>query len=152
MGLNRRQLAIAGTAAAVAFNITSAARARTQAPEVIAVSKAVEAFRVAMLAADKTALEALCTDHLSYGHSSGRVETKAEFLAAAASGKTTWKSLTFSNGSQSVLYGTGIERHTLIGETVSEGKTTAVNVGVLMVWQWQQDGHWRLLARQAYRL
>ena len=32
-----------------------------------------------------------------------------------------------------------------------EGKTTPVKIGVLMVWH-KQDGHWKLLARQAVRL
>jgi len=39
----------------------------------------------------------------------------------------------------------------LTGETESEGKTNAIKFGVLMVWQ-RQDGRWKLLARQAYRL
>jgi hypothetical protein len=43
-----------------------------------------------------------------------------------------------------------IVRHILTGETLSEGKTTPIKIGILMVWQ-QQDGRWKLLAGQAYK-
>ena len=40
---------------------------------------------------------------------------------------------------------------TLTGETESEHKVTAVNIGVLMVWQ--KQGHtWKLLARQGFKV
>jgi hypothetical protein len=43
-------------------------------------------------------------------------------------------------------------RHIYTGESEREGgKISATKVGVLMVWQ-KQDGRWRLLARQAYRV
>ncbi len=151
MTINRRQLAVAGVAVALVVSATGAAVARTQSPDAIAVAMATEALRVAMLGADKAALESLCDDALTYGHSSGRVETKAEFIAAATSGKTTWKSLQFFNTSQYGEGGVGYARTTLTGETLSEGKTTDVKVGVLMVWV-NRGGRWRLLARQAFRV
>ena len=51
------------------------------------VTALVEAFRVAMLKGDGGALEQLCADQMSYGHSAGRIETKAQFIAASTSGK-----------------------------------------------------------------
>ena len=42
-------------------------------------------------------------------------------------------------------------RHTVTGETERDGKTKPVTIGVLMVWH-QQNGDWKLLARQAVRL
>jgi hypothetical protein len=42
-------------------------------------------------------------------------------------------------------------RHLFTGENESDGKTNAVKIGVLMVWQ-KQDGRWKLLERQAYRI
>lgn len=47
-----------------------------------AVAQAVEAFRNATLKADRSQFEALCADQLSYGHSAGRIETKAQFINA----------------------------------------------------------------------
>src|SRR5438034_10686907 len=48
-----------------------------------AVAKSVEAFRVAQIAADAKAFDALCAAELSYSHSDGRVEDKATFIANA---------------------------------------------------------------------
>ena len=39
----------------------------------------------------------------------------------------------------------------LVGQTLSEGKTTDINIGILMVWV-KQGVDWKLLARQAYRV
>ena len=41
-----------------------------------------------MIAADKSALENLTAGELSYGHSSGRLENKAQFIEALTSGKS----------------------------------------------------------------
>ena len=116
-----------------------------------AVAQAVEAFRNAMLKADRGQFEALTADQLSYGHSAGRVETKAQFIDAATSGRSTWKFITLTDQTNQIVGNTAIVRHTLTGETEREGKTNPVKIGVLMVWH-KQDGQWKLLARQAVRL
>ena len=115
------------------------------------VTALVEAFRVAMLKGDGGALEQLCADQMSYGHSAGRIETKAQFIAASTSGKSTWNFINLSDQSVNAVGDSAIARHILIGETLSDGKTTAIKIGILMVWQ-KQSGEWRLLARQAYRI
>ena len=45
-----------------------------------AVARNVEAFRLAQIAADPKALSVLCSDDLSYSHSSGFLEDKAAFI------------------------------------------------------------------------
>ena len=119
--------------------------------EEAAVAQAVEAFRNAMLKADRAQFEALCANQLSYGHSAGRVETKTQFIDAATSGRSTWKFITLTDQTIQIVGNTAIVRHTLTGETERDGKTNPVKIGVLMVWQ-KQDGQWKLLARQAVRL
>ena len=116
-----------------------------------AVAQAVEAFRNAMLKADRGQLEALTAEQLSYGHSGGRVENKAQFIDAATSGPATWKFITLTEQTTHIVGNTAIVRHTLTGETERDGKTNPVKIGVLMVWH-KQDGKWKLLARQAVRL
>jgi ketosteroid isomerase-like protein len=151
MSMSRRRLATAvavtGAMLAAALPSDSVAEAGDEA----AVMRAVEGFRKAMLANDRTQFEALCAPQMSYGHSAGKIQTKAEFIADASSGKSTWKSLDFSDVKNSVAGGNAISRFMLTGETESEGKTTAVKIGVLMVWQKQEDA-WKLLARQAFRV
>jgi ketosteroid isomerase-like protein len=116
-----------------------------------AVAQAVEAFRNAMLKADRGQFDVLTAAHLSYGHSGGRVETKAQFIDAATSGPSPWKFITLTDQTTNIVGDTAIVRHTLTGETERDGKTTPVKIGVLMVWH-KQEGAWKLLARQAVRL
>jgi ketosteroid isomerase-like protein len=125
--------------------------AAAQSNDEAAVAQAVEAFRNAMLKADRSQFETLCADQLSYGHSAGRVENKAQFIDAATSGRSTWKFITLADQTNQIVGDTAIVRHTLTGETERDGKTNPVKIGVLMVWH-KQDGHWKLLARQAVRL
>jgi ketosteroid isomerase-like protein len=125
--------------------------AAAQSSDEAAVAQAVEAFRNAMLKADRSQFEALCADQLSYGHSAGRVETKAQFIDAATSGRSTWKFITLTDQTTRIVGNTAIVRHTLTGETERDGKANPVKIGVLMVWH-KPDGNWQLLARQAVRL
>jgi ketosteroid isomerase-like protein len=131
--------------------LTGAAVTAAQSGDEAAVAQAVEAFRNAMLKADRAQFEALCADQLSYGHSAGRVETKAQFIDAATSGRSTWKFITLTDQTTQIVGNTAIVRHTLTGETERDGKTNPVKIGVLMVWH-KPDGNWQLLARQAVRL
>jgi ketosteroid isomerase-like protein len=114
-------------------------------------AQAVEAFRNAMLKADRGQFDALTAEQLSYGHSGGRVETKAQFIDAATNGPSPWKFITLTDQTTHIVGDTAIVRHTLTGETERDGKTTPVKIGVLMVWH-KQEGTWKLLARQAVRL
>ncbi|MDQ3829526.1 MAG: nuclear transport factor 2 family protein [Candidatus Tectomicrobia bacterium] len=131
--------------------LLGAASVVAQSGEEAAVAQAVEAFRTAMLKADRGQFEALTVEQLSYGHSAGRVETKAQFIDAATSGRSRWKFITLTDQTTQMVGDTAIVRHTLTGETERDGKINPVKIGVLMVWH-KQNGEWKLLARQAVRL
>ena len=68
-----------------------------QSKEINAVSAAVEAFRKATIAADKSTLDKLTANELSYGHSSGRLETKAQFIESLTSGKSGFSAIELSD-------------------------------------------------------
>lgn len=146
----QRRLALAGAATLTAGALLHALPAAAQSADT-AVTQAVEDFRVAMLKADKAAFEKLCSAQLSYGHSAGRVETKAEFIAASTNGKSTWNNIEFSDRSVKIAGDNAVARFMLTGQTLSEGKTTDIKIGVLMVWT-KEGGDWKLLARQAFRV
>ena len=129
----------------------AASVAVAQSGDEAAVAQAVEAFRNAALKADRGQFEALTAEQLSYGHSAGRVENKAQFIDAATSGRSTWKFITLTDQTINIVGNTAIVRHTFTGESERDGKTNPVKIGVLMVWH-KQDGNWKLLARQAVRL
>ena len=84
-------------------------------------------------------------------HSSGAVETKAQFIDVVASKKTIYKTINLSEASTVVVGNNAIARHIFSAETESGGKAGSARVGVMQVWA-KQDGRWKLLARQAFRL
>ena len=103
-----------------------------------------------MVDPDRAALDALVADDLSYGHSGGKVDTKSSFIADLLNGNSDFLNITISDQSVKVLKDVAVVRHTLTGQTLDSGKPGAVNLKVLQVWQ-QQNGQWRLIARQAVR-
>jgi hypothetical protein len=104
-----------------------------------------------MIANSRSQLEALCAPDMTYGHSSGRVQTRKEFIDEASSGKSTWKSITLSEQKVSAAGTTGWARFIFSGDLESEGKTNSVHFGCLMVWV-SEGGRWRLFARQGYKI
>ncbi len=113
-----------------------------------AVSKAVEALHAAITSVDTATLARLAADELTYGHSSGRLETKAEFIEAIRSGKSGFSEIAISNQTISVIDNVAMVRHVFQGKTISGGSN---KIGVLTIWLRRQD-EWSLIARQAVKL
>jgi ketosteroid isomerase-like protein len=149
MTIHRRHLAIAGAVALGAQTLLRNAPAL--AADDAAVADAVEALRKASLAADKANLTALADDQISYGHSDGRVQNKAEMLEGFATRKATVKSIEFPELKIAVVGNTAIARHLYVSESELDGKTTNTKIGVIGCWH-KQDGGWKLLGRQGFKL
>jgi hypothetical protein len=98
------------------------------------VAKAVEYLRKAMVEADRAALEKISSDKLSYGHSSGLVESKKEFVEKIASGGSDFVSIELANQSISVSGNTAIVRHELHAKTNDGGKP-GKRISVLLMMQ-----------------
>jgi hypothetical protein len=150
MQITRRQLAVAGALAVSGGSLWWSTATQAASAEEAAVAQAVEALRQAIMSQEKTQLEALCAEQLSYGHSDGRVENKAQFIQGVMTRKAVLKSLTLSDHTIAIVGNDAIARHTWMSESETDGKTTQTKIGVLQVWQ-QQGGAWRLLARQSVR-
>jgi len=116
-----------------------------------AVTAAAETLRQGIFAKDAPKLASVTAPQLNYGHSDGRVETKDQFITAVLGRKATVKSLAFPELKVSVVGNNAIARHIYLSESELEGKTTNTRIGALQVWQ-KQDGAWKLLARQGFRL
>jgi ketosteroid isomerase-like protein len=116
-----------------------------------AVADAVEKLRIAMINADKMALEQLVTDKLSYGHSGGHIDDKKEFVEKIVSGKSDFVTIDLSEQTISISGKTAIVRHILKAKTHDGGKPGEVHLRILLVWQ-KQGGKWKLLARQAVKI
>jgi hypothetical protein len=150
MRITRRHLAVAGALALGGWGLLQSSSAVAESADEAAVAQAVEALRKAIFGQEKTQLEALCAEQLSYGHSGGRVETKAQFIDGVMTRKATIKSLTLSDHTIAIVGADAIARHTWTSEGEADGKPTSTKIGVLQVWQ-KQGGTWKLLARQAFR-
>jgi ketosteroid isomerase-like protein len=150
MRISRRHLALAGSLVLGAASVAPCPSLAAS-PEEAAVAEAVEALHKAMIDADKPRLEDMVADQLSYGHSGGRIESKAMFIDAIVSKKFIFKSITLTDSTIAIAGDDAIVRHVFVGETVQDGKPASARVGALQVWQ-KTGGRWRLLARQAYKL
>ncbi|HTD91326.1 MAG TPA: nuclear transport factor 2 family protein [Burkholderiales bacterium] len=131
--------------------LTGMQMVRAQSGDDAAVAQAVESLRKAALDKDQKQFAALLSDQLSYGHSAGRLENKAVFIAGATKPNYRWKSIDLTDHTNKVVGNIAIVRHNMAGESETDGKSNSVKIGVLMIWQ-KEQGTWRLLARQAYRL
>jgi ketosteroid isomerase-like protein len=149
MEIDRRRLAIAG---AVAVSASSLFRIKPAlAADEAAVTTAVEDLRKASLAADTAKLSALASDAITYGHSDGRVQNKAEMLDGFKSRKATVKSIDFPELKVAVTGDTAVSRHLYVSDSELEGKTTNTKIGVIECWH-KESGAWKLLGRQGYKL
>ena len=148
MTVSRRQLGAVAFLALGAAALPASAESADQA----AVAEAIANLTKAMLAANKAKLESLVSDNLSYGHSSGRIETKKEFVEVVAGKKTVYKSIELSNHVITIAGNNAIARHSWESESgTGDGKWNVAKIGVLQVWQ-KDAGGWKLLARQAFRV
>ena len=115
------------------------------------IETSIESLNKAIISQDKTALENLTSNELSYGHSTGLVENKSEFIQAILSGPVKFSIIGIENQSINPADDLAIVRHitTIVG--VKDGMPLNLKIGILMIWKKQGD-HWQLLARQGYKL
>ncbi|MBL7764410.1 MAG: nuclear transport factor 2 family protein, partial [Chitinophagaceae bacterium] len=88
---------------------------------------------------------------LSYGHSSGKVENKEQFINEAINGPVDFISIDISNQTIVVVDKNAIVRHIFYTKMKRDGKDDEIKISVLQVWQ-KQKGKWKLLARQAVKV
>jgi Domain of unknown function (DUF4440) len=151
MTLTRRLVALGGTLALGAASVLQRARAFADADDEAAVLQAVAALNQAMLGADRSRLESLVADALSYGHSSGMIQTKAQFVDVIVNKEMIYKSIALTEP-LTIMAGTNaIVRHVAAVDYESGGKAATARIGVLQVWI-KEETRWRLLARQAFKI
>ena len=115
------------------------------------VGAAVEKLRLAMVEPNSDVLSQLVADKLSYGHSSGKLENKSEFIQALTSKSSDFTTINLTQQTVQVTGKTAIVRHHLAAETNDKGVSGTVKLAIMLVWQ-KQQGQWRLLARQAVKV
>src|SRR3954463_73168 len=151
MSVSRRDFAVASALAFGASGLVFKDAAAAQAGDEAAVAQNIETLRQAILQADKAKLDQVSASQISYGHSDGRVQNKAEFIDGVMTRKPVQKSLTFPELKVAVVGNCAIARHIYLGESELDGKQSTTRIGALQLWQ-KQDAGWKLIARQGFKL
>lgn len=102
---------------------------------------------------DSLTLEDLFAKKLSYGHSGGKIETRAEAVTAISRNKSVYTDTAVSNVKVEVYDDdVAIVRHLFKAkENKADGTVTPLNFTMMLVWV-KEKGKWRLLGRQAIKL
>lgn len=114
------------------------------------VEKSVHKFVKAMEDSDIKILSSMTSPKLTYGHSSGKVENKQQFLQTFKSGATDFVNIKVTDQRIDITGTTAIVRHLFDADTNDNNKPGHITLHILTVWQ-KQDGNWILLARQAVK-
>ncbi len=123
---------------------------QAQSKKEIKVADAVKQLTAAMISGDRTALESVASEHLSYGHSGGHVEGKIEFVEKIASGKSDFVTIDISEQTIDIVGKTAIVRHSFNATTNDGGKPGVVKLKVLLIFN-KEKGGWKMIARQAVK-
>ena len=101
---------------------------------------------------DSASLDKLLRDDVSYSHSGGNIETKAEMIAKAVKNLTTYRNVSMNKISIQIINKTAIVRHQFNAVQIDkDGVESELHLGVLQVWiKDKQD--WKLIARQSVKL
>jgi hypothetical protein len=115
------------------------------------VLSAIETLKKGIIDADKNLLNTIASENLVYGHSSGKVQNKAEFIDEIVNSQPDYLSIDMTDQTIKISGNTAIVRHIYSAETTNNGTPGHIKIGNMMVWQ-KDHGKWKLLARQAYKL
>lgn len=117
----------------------------------IAVNKSVQLLTQGMIDANKLVLEKITDPKLSYGHSTGRLENRMQFVENIISGKSDFVTITLTEQTIIVKEHTAIVRHTLNATTNDNGKPGDIKLYVMLIWV-KERGSWKLIGRQATKI
>ena len=115
------------------------------------VAKAMVALNAAIISGDAQKLNDITGAQLSYGHSSGRIETKAEFVATLVERRSVFTKIDITNQKIALMGDIAIVRNHLSGDTAVAGKPGHVDIDITYVFH-IEGGEWKLIGRQAYKL
>ncbi|WP_067032258.1 nuclear transport factor 2 family protein [Allomuricauda sp. CP2A] len=106
----------------------------------------------ALIDRDSATLTSITAPNLTYGHSSGNIQNKQEFIDDVMNGPFKFVSITNEDQSVTISDNVGIVRHILSADATNAGNPAKVRIGILMVFKQNENNEVVLLARQAYKL
>jgi len=125
--------------------------ANAQSNEETKVKSAIEFLDKALVDTNRKALESITAETLTYGHSSGKVENKADFINNVFTSPIHFLKIDATEFDIKFYGNTAIVRHHFYSEVINAGKPDTIKLHVLQVWI-KEKKEWKLTARQAVRL
>ena len=114
-------------------------------------SNTVHLLMTAIEEADGNKLDLLVANELVYGHSSGKVQNKSEFIEEILSRRPfAYLNIQMEGQTIKVANETAVVRNTFIATVMQGDSISDLKLGNMLIWQ-RQNNAWKLLARQAYR-
>jgi hypothetical protein len=104
-----------------------------------------------MITPDSLALDKLILNNLSYGHSSGKIETKQQFMQSLLSRSSDFVDINLTDQTVTIQNKTALVRHTLNAKTNDKNVHGNVKLNILLIWSKEKAG-WKLLGRQAVKV
>ena len=101
---------------------------------------------------DSAALEQLFAKALTYGHSNGRIQNRAEAIDGIIHNKSTYTDTSVKSYFVMINDDAAVVRYVMREmETNAEGKVVPLRLAIMLVWV-EEKGKWKLFGRQAVRL
>ena len=110
-----------------------------------------QTLRNVLLSKDSAGLSALLADDVTYGHSTGVIQTKSQLIRSMLNGEQDYKSIDPSDINIRIYDNTGVVTVKLKINVVNNGKPLDVNLAAVLVWI-KMNGDWKLVARLAVKL
>ena len=105
----------------------------------------------ALISKDSVSLSSLLSDDLTYAHSTGVVQTKAQLIRDVISGTQDYKTIEPSDMNVRIYDNASVVTTKLKVNVVSAGKTLDLNMYVTLTWV-KTNGDWKLVARESVKL
>ncbi len=124
--------------------------AQSNEDEIAKIENTVTHLYAAMVDKDKSVLQELTMESLTYGHSSGTIENQSQYVDGVLNGAFQFSAITPVDQTVTTSGDLGVVRHIFEAEGTNNGNPAKVRIGCLLIFQ--KEGQWKLLARQAFKL
>ena len=114
------------------------------------VAQAVDHLTQAMLKKNIPELNALTAENLTYGHSSGKIQNKQEYIADIETGRSAFKTLEMQNQTITLSGDVALVRNHFSAQALKGTEVIPTEIENFQIWQ-KQKGRWLLVGRQAFK-
>src|SRR6187431_980111 len=121
-----------------------------QSSQIKIVEKTVDRLNKALLNKDKTELEQICAEGLSYGHSTGVIQDKKAFIDDVVNGPLTFLSIQVEDQTIGFYDDLSIVRHIFVAKAINKGDTIDLRLGSAHLYKLDTTGNCKLVLRQGF--